>query len=287
MLKFPNQYVMLDIETTGLHAKNNEIIEIGAVKVVNGHIVDQFNRLIKPKRSIPPFITQLTGITNEMVQSEASCIDVLSEFLLFIQDNILIGHNVKFDMNFINYAFEQELGIFLENEVLDNLQYARKYLPQLSHHKLSDCVQHFNLYHENAHRAIDDAIATYEVFEKLRDIALKDKPINKEDDVFELHKKLFSSEYRNDGYLLSTLLTKDYVEINSQGILYHYEIMDTFSSCECDQWHIDDYDVIYKTSTLIQTIFVLNQITRKCRCTTIWKKTKGQWKCSFMQLTKL
>ena len=277
---------MLDIETTGLDPKSNEIIEIGAVKVIDRKIVDRFSMLVKPSRSIPPFITRLTGITNDMVEDAKSIHEVMAEFLVFIQDHILIGHNVKFDMSFIKFACERELGVLIDNEVLDNLKYARTYLPHLSHHKLSDCVNYFNLYHENAHRAIDDAIATYEVFEKLRSIAFADRKDEMIEDLLDKHKKLFSSKIRNDGVQLSTYLTKDYMEINANGVVYHYEAFDTFPSSKCDDWVIEDFKILHKSSTVIHAIFVLDQQDRTCRVCSMWKKVKNDWKCYFMQFTR-
>lgn len=285
-LVFPDNYIMLDIETTGLDPIRNEMIEIDAVKVINHQVVDRFSRLIRPLHSIPPFITRLTGITNDMVKNEACCSEVLAEFLVFIQDHILIGHNVNFDMGFIRQACEKEFGIILDNPVLDNLRYARALLPQLSHHKLADCVNYFNLYHENAHRAIDDAQVTYEVFEKLRELAPKDEKPPLEEVFIGMHKKLISSNIRSDSYQLSTYLTKDFIEVNVQGILYRYESQDVFPSTECDSWIIEDFKIIHHTANIVHVMFVLNQIDRKCHCTAMWKKVKNQWKCYYMQSTR-
>lgn len=110
-LLFPSNYIVFDIETTGLNPKQDEIIEIGAVKIVNHQVVDTFSELIRPNQKISSFITQLTGITNEMVQEAKDIETVLAEFLLFINDQILIGHNVQFDLSFIRFNFEHYLGI--------------------------------------------------------------------------------------------------------------------------------------------------------------------------------
>ena len=92
-------YVAFDIETTGLSPEHNEIIEIGALKVREGKVVDRFIRFIEPEAGIPPMITQLTGITNDMVEGAGNCGEVLPEFLEFCEQDTLIGHNVQFDFS--------------------------------------------------------------------------------------------------------------------------------------------------------------------------------------------
>ena len=101
LLLFPNEYIVFDIETTGLDASYDEIIEIGALKIKNNEIVDKFTSLIKPKYPIDEFITELTGITNEMVKDAPLINEVLPRFIDFIGDEILVGHNINFDINFV------------------------------------------------------------------------------------------------------------------------------------------------------------------------------------------
>ena len=93
-------YCVLDTETTGLSARTDEIIEIGIVKVRDNKIVDRYSQLIKPKKKISRFITDLTGITNEMVKGKPSILEVEDEFLSFIGSDIIIGHNTSFDIRF-------------------------------------------------------------------------------------------------------------------------------------------------------------------------------------------
>ena len=100
LIDIPNNYVVFDIETTGLDPEFDEIIEIGAVKIKDGIKIDTFNSLIKPEYEIDEFITELTGITNEMVENAPSIDEVLPKFMDFIKDYIIIGHNVNFDINF-------------------------------------------------------------------------------------------------------------------------------------------------------------------------------------------
>ena len=98
---FVKDYVVFDIETTGLDSVHNEIIEIGAIKVVENEIVDTFQSFIKPKYRISSFITNLTGISNDMVKDALDVREVLMLFKEFVGDDILIGHNVNFDINFV------------------------------------------------------------------------------------------------------------------------------------------------------------------------------------------
>ena len=100
-------FIVVDLETTGLNPfEGNEIIEIGITEIRNGKIVRSYSRFVKPKEEIPPFITELTGISNEMVANEDSIEEVLPRFRKFIGNNTIIAHNAKFDIKFLNYYFE-------------------------------------------------------------------------------------------------------------------------------------------------------------------------------------
>lgn len=114
-------YVAFDIETTGLSPEHNEIIEIGALKVREGKVVDRFIRFIEPEAGIPPMITQLTGITNDMVEGAGNCGEVLPEFLEFCEQDTLIGHNVQFDFSFVKTK-AKELGYTYDHMGIDTLK---------------------------------------------------------------------------------------------------------------------------------------------------------------------
>lgn len=161
--KIIDDYCVLDTETTGLSAYYDEIIEIGILRVRNNEIVDQYSQLIKPKSLIDPFITSLTGITNEMVEGMPKISDVKNEVLTFIGDDIIVGHNTSFDMRFLNEVFKQPVN----NYYMDTMQFARKVYPELKHHRLSDLTEYLGL-HNNEHRSIADCIATKELYDSIK-----------------------------------------------------------------------------------------------------------------------
>ncbi|MDD2481167.1 MAG: PolC-type DNA polymerase III [Lutispora sp.] len=155
---FDEEFVVFDIETTGLSSVNDKITEIGAVLIKNRKIVSKFNSLINPQIPIPEKIQKLTGITDAMV-SRAPCIEeVLPKFLSFAGVRPLVAHNALFDVGFIKNKASL-LGFKIDNPVLDTLQLSRKLLP-LKRHKLNNLCDHFGIKLENHHRASDDAEAT-------------------------------------------------------------------------------------------------------------------------------
>ena len=167
LIETPSTFVVFDIETTGLDSLSNEIIEIGALKVKDGKVVDTFDHLIKPSHPISDFITNLTGITNEMVETAETIEEVLTQFINFIGDNILMGHNVNFDINFVYDHAEKYNNHILNNDFIDTLRLARKLLPELSHHRLSDLADYYNIDKTGHHRALKDVEMTLEVYNHL------------------------------------------------------------------------------------------------------------------------
>lgn len=159
-----NDYCVLDTETTGLSSYYDEIIEIGILKVRDNKIVDRYSQLIKPNYEIDPFITSLTGITNEMVKDMPAIAFVMSDVLSFIGLDVIIGHNTSFDIRFLNAGFNIEL----DNKYMDTMQFARKLFPELKHHRLSDLTSYLGL-SNNEHRSISDCIATKELYDSIKD----------------------------------------------------------------------------------------------------------------------
>lgn len=166
-----NVYVVFDLETTGLDLMNNGITEIGAVKIVNGRIAEQFQTLVKPDDPITQKITELTGITEEMVKNSYKISSVIPDFIKFIDGAILVAHNAEFDTKFIKrFASAEEYEI--KNKILDTMELARKYLPQLRRSDLATIAEHFGIVFHH-HRALSDAYATAEAFIELMKIKQK------------------------------------------------------------------------------------------------------------------
>ena len=164
--EYVTDYVVFDLETTGISYKNDSIIEISAVKVINGEVVDTFSTLVNPMRPIPYPATAVNGITDDMVKDEPTIEQVLPQFISFIGDMVLVGHNIAgFDMKFIWREAEELLGVTVSNDYIDTLQMARKRLPKLAHHKLVDIAAHYNISTQGAHRALNDCIMNQKCYE--------------------------------------------------------------------------------------------------------------------------
>ena len=176
-------YVVFDIETTGFHPSKNKIIEIGAVKVINGEITDRFSEFINPRVPIPFTIERLTGINDAMVCDAPGVEEILPKFLSFCEGCVLVAHNASFDTSFIRYNAEQ-LGIEFPPTYVDTVGLARFLLPHLGRFKLDTVAKELHVSLENHHRAVDDAGATAEIFVKFLPM-LKKKGFETLDDIVE------------------------------------------------------------------------------------------------------
>ena len=162
---FADSFVVFDLETTGFSAAKNKIIEIGAVKVVNGSITERFSTFVNPKVPIPYEIEQLTHITDDMVLDAPMIHEILPQFMEFCQNAVMVAHNADFDMSFIRHNCDL-LGLECEKTVLDTVALARVLLPSLNRFKLNTIAKALNISLENHHRAVDDAACTAEIFTK-------------------------------------------------------------------------------------------------------------------------
>ena len=158
------EFVVFDIETTGLNSHTNEIIEIGAVKIKAGRIVDRYSQLINPGRPIPYHITEITSITDEQVANEPKIDEVIGKFVDFVGDAVLVAHNAPFDMGFIKREIKKYLNIDYQCSVIDTLQMARDLFPDLKKYGLGDLNKTLGLALEKHHRAVDDSQATANMF---------------------------------------------------------------------------------------------------------------------------
>ncbi len=166
LLIYPENYVVLDIETTGLSPTKNEIIEISALRVIDGKIKEEFSMLSKPSGFLNSFITNLTGINQEMLSDAPSIKEVLEELMEFVSNSIIIGHNITFDISFIDAKLQQHHNLPFDNDYIDTLTLARKHLPQLKSKKLEFVAKHFNLNTQGMHRGLKDCKVTNQCYRR-------------------------------------------------------------------------------------------------------------------------
>lgn len=168
LARYVADYVVFDLETTGVSVEHDVIIEIAAVKVVKGKVIDTFQTLVNPERPIPSGASRVNGITDDMVADAPLIGEALEAFLGFIGDAVLVGHNIQaFDMNFI---YDASMCVFqkpVTNNFIDTLYMARKCLPELNNHKLTDLAAHYHISQEGAHRAFNDCMINQQCYEEM------------------------------------------------------------------------------------------------------------------------
>lgn len=160
--------MVIDIETTGLDPHWNDIIELAAIRVKDGTIVDRFSSLVNPGYEVDDFITELTGITNEMLAAAFNIKMILPQFVDFIGNSVIVGHNVNFDVNFIYDSCVSELGKTFDNDFIDTMRLSRRLFPQHRHHRLCDLIERFNIGTSVEHRALADVMQTNQCYEYIK-----------------------------------------------------------------------------------------------------------------------
>ena len=178
---FADTFVVFDLETTGFSPSKNQIIEIGAVKVVNGSITERFSTFVNPKVPIPFEIEQLTSINDDMVLDAPTIDEILPKFMEFCQDAVMVAHNADFDMSFIKHNCSA-LGLECEKTVLDTVALSRVLLPALNRFKLDTVAKALNVSLAHHHRAVDDAACTAEIFVRLVEM-LRDRGVETMEDL--------------------------------------------------------------------------------------------------------
>lgn len=166
LIKRYNKFVVVDIETSHFHPdKGAMIIEIGAVKIENGKVVDEFVSLINPERKITDKITEITGITNDMLTNQPTYKEVLPSFHNFCKGCVMVAHNSSFDWNRFLLHFYGKVGIYPKNPIIDTLRLAKKYFPKNKNgYKLQSLCELTGVVNKDGHRALSDARATAEIF---------------------------------------------------------------------------------------------------------------------------
>ncbi len=239
---FPNDYIVIDIETTGLSPQWDSIIEISGIRVENNVMKEQFSTLVKPEAPIyddcyiDPFIEDLTGISNEMLRNAPSTDLVVSEFKKFIGDSILIGHNVSFDINFLYDNFEKYLNCPLTNDFVNTMRISRRLHPKESN-SLSSIAERYHVDYTGAHRALRDCFITKSCLDCMKDEILETYPD------FESFSKTFKK--RGHGHSASG----------------HYLSHDRISEVEPSEVEPDDTNPIY--NKVIVFTGALETMTRK------------------------
>ncbi len=159
-------YVAFDLETTGLSVEENCIIEVGALKVRDGAVAGRFMTFVKPEETISPKITEITGITNAMVEKAPTADEVMKAFVDFCEDDVLIGHNLMFDYSFAK-KYAGRIGCPFEKRGIDTLKIARAVCSGIVSKSLGALCDHYGITNDQAHRAYHDALATAKLYQTL------------------------------------------------------------------------------------------------------------------------
>lgn len=160
------EYVLIDLETTGLSAKEDKIIEIGAIKYADGRMTGRLETFVNPGIRIPERITKVTGITDDMVKDAPYIEEVIDKLLSFTKGQVIIGHNIMFDYAFIKQSAVNNKLEF-DERIIDTLKLARKFLPEVEKKSLDYLCAYFGIEDKNHHRAINDAQAAGKLYEIL------------------------------------------------------------------------------------------------------------------------
>lgn len=164
-----SDYILFDLETTGLSTENDQVVEISALKITCGEITDEFSTLVNPGIHIPYQASSINGITDEMVKDAPDMEHALKDFISFIGNSILVGHNIKrFDLGFIQRDAVRYFGKQITNDYVDTLTLSRKYLPELCSHSLGYLADHYDVSYEGAHRALADCHINKQVYDCLK-----------------------------------------------------------------------------------------------------------------------
>lgn len=163
-----DDYVVIDLETTGLSPQYDKIIELGAIKVKDGEVVDTYQQLVNPGTRIDEFVVELTGITNEMVQGMPSIQQVIHEYISFIGDSLVVGHNANFDVNFLyDNVIECGLNPF-SCDFVDTMRMSRRLFPEYQHHRLKDLKKRMQIDIVGQHRVVADCLTTMQCYEFMK-----------------------------------------------------------------------------------------------------------------------
>lgn len=183
-----SRFVALDLETTGVNPSEDKIIEIGMARIVEGEIVESYNQLINPGTELSQRIIDITSITPLDLIGKPTIKEVIDEVVDFIGEDYILGHNIAFDYSFLKVAAKAN-NKNIPNKVIDTLKISRKLLSDLPSRRLTELCKYFNIDPGHSHRAYDDAVSAFRLYEKLEAINPKEELINKPEEVFYSIKK--------------------------------------------------------------------------------------------------
>lgn len=172
---YPDNYVVIDVETSGLNPEEHEIIEIGAILIKEHEISERFSLLVRPQNAISPTIEDITGISNAMLQGQGVQLSVaMQQFIAFINDLPLISHNADFDNSFLRKACSDcDIGL-ISNRHIDTLTLSRRQVRRVADYKLKTLAKHFAIEGDQNHRSLADCEITFQLFEKLIKLSASD-----------------------------------------------------------------------------------------------------------------
>lgn len=185
LLSCPSEYVLLDLETTGLDSSYDDIIEVACIHILDNKEVDTFHTYVQPTpfeyddgtmHYVDEFITHLTGITDDMLQDAPQISDIAQDLYNYLDGKVIVGHNVNFDINFLYDVFQRWLSLDFKNDFVDTMRISRIVLPDMPHHRLKDLCKEFHIDIEQ-HRAMNDCLITQQLLLKLQQLAI-DKGID-------------------------------------------------------------------------------------------------------------
>lgn len=220
-------FVCFDIETTGLNPQQDKIIEIGAVKVIDKKIVEVFRKLIHPQMKLPAIITNITGITDQMLEGAEREEIVIPQFLEFTKDFVVLGHNIMFDYSFIKTAAVR-MKMEFNKTGIDTLELSRHLHKDLESRSLENMCRHYQIKNNNAHRAYDDAKATALLYVQLCN------------HFFAEHKEMFQPKELSYKVKKSQPITKKQKNYLIDLLKYHNidseQLNDTLTQSEASKW---------------------------------------------------
>lgn len=212
-------YVVLDIETTGLKY-SDDIIEFAAIKIENNNLIGKMSFLLKPEKSVPCHITDLTGIDHMMLSTALPFSEHIDEILSFIGEDVIIGHNIIFDIDRLNYKLYTLLKRSIDNNYSDTKQLARQRIHDIENYRLATIAQRLNVRVENAHRALDDCYTTWKCYEQLIKLPCLDGyPINQITSC--------SAAYRSNNHVRQKDIQPNNYYFNETHVLYNETIVIT------------------------------------------------------------